>query len=211
MKTRNTYRLLILIVLTCLSCGKSKERLESLNKDASAAYIRKDLNEALSLYSQILEIEPNSVSTLIMLGKIHYFKKDFDQALEKFNDASKEDRCNATAQYWRSKIESLKIEYRQDAKERLYSVIKDIPSRWEVEYTLGTILESEGKIEDALSLYNQASAESSKLALVYLRLGKIFKKAKRDKMAEQYFNRAKILSEESSESSRLIEIEIGRD
>nr|WP_167883952.1 hypothetical protein [Leptospira stimsonii] len=182
-----------------------------MQKDASAAYIRKDLNEALSLYNQILEIEPDSVSTLIMLGKIYYFKKDFDQSLEKFVEATKEDQCNTSAQYWRSKVESVRAENRKEAKERLNSILESIPSKWEVEYTLGTILESEGKIEEALFLYNHAAAESTKLALVYLRLGKIFKKAKRDKMAEQYFNRAKLLSEESPNSVRLIEAEIEKD
>ncbi|RHX85452.1 tetratricopeptide repeat protein [Leptospira stimsonii] len=211
MKTRHSHKLLALIILACISCGNSKEKLEALNKDASAAYVRKDLNEALSLYNQILEIEPDSVSTMIMLGKIHYFKKNFDLSLEKFTEASEEDRCNATAQYWKSKVESLSVENRKEAKERLSSILGNIPSRWEVEYTLGTILESEGKIEDALSLYNHATAESSKLALVYLRLGKIFKKAKRDKMAEQYFNRAKLLSEESPNSAQLIDAEIEKD
>ncbi|XDD50774.1 tetratricopeptide repeat protein [Leptospira sp. WS92.C1] len=213
MKNKSSYSLSLLIIfsLTIHACGQAAEKLESLHKDAAAAYIRKDLNGALSLYNQILEIEPNSIPTLIMIGKIHYYKKEFDLALKTFSEAESKDSCNAIPQFWLAKIESTKTENRHEAKERLVSIIANSPSRWEAQYALGTILEAEGKIEDALSLYNEAAAESSKLALVYLKLGKIFKKANRDKMAQQYFDRARLLSDESPGSNRLIEAEIGKD
>ncbi|MGJ4754342.1 tetratricopeptide repeat protein [Leptospira kmetyi] len=214
MKTKRIYYklfLLSLIALQAHSCGKTNEKLSALQKEASAAYLRKDLNEALSLYNQILEIDSNSIATLIMLGKIHYFKKDFQNAAEMFEKAVDKDDQNVVARYWLSKIESMREDRRKESKESLGEIINNIPNRWEVQYTLGTILESEGKIEDALTLYNQATAESSKLALIYLRLGKIFKKANREQMAEQYFSKAKMLSEESPESHRLIQLEIEKD
>ncbi|WP_016760056.1 tetratricopeptide repeat protein, partial [Leptospira weilii] len=71
-------------------------------------YVKRDLNGALSLYSQALEMDSDSIRTMIMLGKIHYYKKDFEKAEEIFQDAVNKDQCNANAAYWLSKIESLR-------------------------------------------------------------------------------------------------------
>ncbi len=199
--------LLSIILIFLPSCGKNSEKIKLLEAEASQAFARKDLNRAEQLFNQIVEIE-NSVSTLVMLGKIHYYKKDFSKAEEYFQKASKEDNCNSIASYWLSKVNSLDVDSRDEAKKKLVEIATRIPNRWEVEYTLGTILESEGNVSDALSLYNQAASESAKLSLVYLKLGTVYKKAKQEKMASRYFEKARLLSEDNPDSLRFIETEI---
>ncbi|AXR60322.1 tetratricopeptide repeat protein [Leptospira mayottensis] len=218
MNTQNTVShknffvpVLVLITATSYSCKKDSEKFKSLQRDADTAYVKQDLNGALSLYSQALEMDSDSIRTIIMLGKIHYYKKNFEKAEEMFQDAVNRDKCNANAAYWLSKIESLHSDNRAEAKERLESIINHIPSRWEVEYTLGAILESEGKIQEALALYNQTKAESAKLSLLYLRLGKIYHKAQRKEMASRYFERARLISEEDPSLIKMIESEIDKE
>ncbi|ANH02025.1 Tetratricopeptide repeat protein [Leptospira borgpetersenii str. 4E] len=202
---------LVLITATTYSCKKDSEKFDSLQRDADIAYVKQDFNGALSLYTQALEMNSDSIRTIIMLGKIHYYKKDFEKAEELFQDAVNKDKCDASAAYWLSKIESLRSDTRSEAKERLESIINHIPNRWEVEYTLGAVLESEGKIQEAISLYNQAKAESAKLSLLYLRLGKIYHKAQRKEMANRYFERARLISEEDPNSIKMIESEIDKE
>ncbi|WP_078128148.1 tetratricopeptide repeat protein [Leptospira alexanderi] len=202
---------LVLVTATTYSCKKDSEKFKSLQRDADIAYVKQDLNGALSLYSQALEMDSDSIRTMIMLGKIHYYKKDFEKAEEIFQDAISKDKCNTNAAYWLSKIESLRNDNRTEAIERLESIINHIPNRWEVEYTLGTVLESEGKIQEALSLYDQAKAESVKLSLLYLRLGKIYHKAQRKEMASRYFEKARLISEEDPSSIKMIESEIDKE
>ncbi|WP_061249903.1 tetratricopeptide repeat protein [Leptospira alstonii] len=202
--------ILVLIAAATYSCKKESEKLKSLQRDADLAYIKQDLNGALALFSQVLEIDSDSTRTMIMLGKIHYYKKDFEKAEEMFENAVNKDKCNSNAAYWLSKVQSLQSESRTEAKERLQLVINRIPNQWEVQYTLGTVLESEGKIEEAFSLYNQAKGESSKLALIYLRLGKIYQKAQSEEMADRYFQKARLISEENPDTAKMIESEINK-
>ncbi|EMY76011.1 tetratricopeptide repeat protein [Leptospira weilii serovar Ranarum str. ICFT] len=217
MNTRNTTShknflipFLVLVAATTYSCDKDSEKFKSLQRDADMAYAKQDLNGALSLYSQALKMDSDSTKTMIMLGKIHYYKRNFEKAEEMFEDAVNKDQCNANAAYWLSRVQSLQKENRTEVKESLQSIINRIPDRWEVQYTLGAVLESEGKIPEALSLYDQAKAESAKLALVYLRLGKIYRKAQREDMADRYFQKAKFLSEENPSSFKMIESEINK-
>lgn len=202
--------ILIFITTSTYFCKKESEELKSLKRDANIAYTKQDLNGALALFSQVLEMDSDSTNTMIMLGKIYYYKKDFEKAEEMFKNAASSGKCNSNAEYWLSKMQSLHGEDRAEVKERLESVIDNIPNRWEVQYTLGTLMESEGKIQEALSLYDQAQVESTKLSLLYLRLGKIYQKAQRKEMADRYFEKAKFISEENSNMSKMIESEINK-
>ncbi|AVQ12339.1 Tetratricopeptide repeat protein [Leptospira santarosai] len=199
---------LVLITAATYSCKKDSEKFESLQKDADIAYFKEDFNGAFSLYSQALEVDSDSIKTMITLGKIHYNKRNFEKAEEMFQDAIDKDECNSNAALWLSRIEIVHKKDKAKAKERLQSVVNRIPNRWEVEYTLGAILESEGNIEGAISLYNQAKVESAKLSLLYLRLGKIYRKAQRKETADLYFERARLFSEEDPNLFRMIDSEI---
>lgn len=205
-----TIQTLILFIFPAFffRCGDDSEKIGSLQREAIEAYSKKDLNRAMQLYSQIEELD-SSISNLIMLGKIYYYKKDFPKSKLFFEKAVNKDSCNATAKYWDSKLESLEDGKKENAKTKLSAIIAQIPNRWEVEYTLGSVLESEGKIPEALQLYNQATSETSKLALVYLKLGRIYKKAKQESMAKKYFAKAKFLAEDNPDSLRLVEAELG--
>ncbi|MDI7219204.1 hypothetical protein QMN07_17050 [Leptospira santarosai] len=199
---------LVLITAATYSCKKDSEKFESLQRDADIAYLKEDFNGAFSLYSQALEVDSDSIKTMITLGKIHYNKRNFEKAEEMFQDAIDKDKCNSNAALWLSRIEIAHKNDRTKAKERLQSVVNRIPNRWEVEYTLGAILESEGNIEGAISLYNQAKVDSAKLSLLYLRLGKIYRKAQRKETADLYFERARLVSEEDPNLLRMIDSEI---
>ncbi|ASV12643.1 hypothetical protein B2G51_14390 [Leptospira santarosai] len=199
---------LVLITAATYSCKKDSEKFESLQRDADIAYLKEDFNGAFSLYSQALEVDSDSIKTMITLGKIHYNKRNFEKAEEMFQDAIDKDKCNSNAVLWLSRIEIAHKNDRTKAKERLQSIVNRIPNRWEVEYTLGAILESEGNIEGAISLYNQAKVESAKLSLLYLRLGKIYRKAQRKETADLYFERARLVSEEDPNLFQMIDSEI---
>ncbi len=199
---------LVLITAATYSCKKDSEKFESLQRDADIAYLKEDFNGAFSLYSQALEVDSDSIKTMITLGKIHYNKRNFEKAEEMFQDAIDKDKCNSNAALWLSRIEIAHKNDRTKAKERLQSVVNRIPNRWEVEYTLGAILESEGNIEGAISLYNQAKVDSAKLSLLYLRLGKIYRKAQRKETADLYFERARLVSEEDPNLLQMIDSEI---
>ncbi|WP_061215585.1 tetratricopeptide repeat protein [Leptospira santarosai] len=199
---------LVLITAATYSCKKDSEKFESLQRDADTAYLKEDFNGAFSLYSQALEVDSDSIKTMITLGKIHYNKRNFEKAEEMFQDAIDKDKCNSNAVLWLSRIEIAHKNDRTKAKERLQSIVNRIPNRWEVEYTLGAILESEGNIEGAISLYNQAKVDSAKLSLLYLRLGKIYRKAQRKETADLYFERARLVSEEDPNLLQMIDSEI---
>ncbi len=66
-------------------------------------------------------------------------------------------------------------------------------------------------MQEALSLYDQAKAESAKLSLLYLRLGKIYYKAQRKEAASRYFEKARLISEEDPSSIKMIESEIDKE
>lgn len=75
--SRKNFLIPILVFITASThfCKKESEELKSLKRDANIAYVKQDLNGALALFSQVLEMDSDSTNTMIMLGKIYYYKK----------------------------------------------------------------------------------------------------------------------------------------
>ncbi|BDA77827.1 hypothetical protein LPTSP3_g07570 [Leptospira kobayashii] len=168
------------------TCKTRKEEASKLREEAALKFTERKLNKAKELYSQSLDLDPDHEASLFMLGKIDFYNRDFPSAEKNFEAVVDEDECHSAGSYWLYKIKGLKAEERKTAIEKLSGLAKKLPNRWEVVYTLGTMLEEEGRIAEAIQLYQEAVNEETKLSLIYMRLGRIYEKADMKKMAERY-------------------------
>jgi tetratricopeptide (TPR) repeat protein len=97
-RTRRTeiYRLLAVLVLSATPAVQSEQSPEQLYKDATAAYDRGDVTRAISLYEQLLKLQPNSVAVRSELGVALVHQGRYSEAVEQYREALRREPENAT-------------------------------------------------------------------------------------------------------------------
>lgn len=186
-------RILYVAFLAVFFCSKNDQEVNELRKEAFKKFSDYKLERAKELFEKSLEIDSNHVPTLFMLGKIDYYKQDFTSSERNFEKLLNQRKCHPAGIYWLNKIRSLDATKRNEALKELLDLSSVLPNRWEVIYSLGTILEEEGRISDAIQLYQEAILEEKKLSTIYFRLERIYEKAGYPEEARKYSLKKKIL------------------
>ena len=75
-----------LILLTCNTFAES-DIIEELHKESAILVSQEKFNDALAIFDQILEIDPNNVKALNHKGTVLVKMENFQQSLEYFNKA----------------------------------------------------------------------------------------------------------------------------
>lgn len=195
------FRYILFIFSICLffyGC-KNKQEIQKKLEKAGSFYLEKDIDSALKLYNETLQMDGSNLQALMMSGKILFFKKDYERSLALFEKALKLDNKNLIVSYWVAKAESQIPGKKEFALNRLNAIIEISPSSIETQYVKATVLESEGKVQEAFRSYNQIIQEQNKITLVYLRLARVYKKAGMQDMSKKHLERAKILGVDSPE------------
>ncbi len=174
------------------SCQSNKEEAENLRREAAKMFIEQKLNRAKELYQNSLDYEPNHAPTIFMIGKIEYYSKNLSAAEEQFDNLLSIDKCHPAGKYWYNKVKAINASKKDQSLKELLVLARELPNRWEVVYTVGTMLEEQGKITEAIELYNEAIADEQKLSLIYLRLNRIYEKAEMKSAAERYARKMKM-------------------
>lgn len=134
--------------------SKVLQLLGCLYSQQSANY--HDLDQALSLLTQSLELDPEDAHTWYHLGRVYMAKGDYNEAYESFQRAVNKDSRNPT--FWCSiGVLYYQISQYRDALNAYTRAIRLNPYISEVWYDLGTLYETcNNQLSDALDAYNHA-------------------------------------------------------
>lgn len=186
-------KILYFAFFAILFCSKNNHEVNELRKEAFKQFSDYKLDRAKELFEKSLEIESNHVPTLFMLGKIDYYQQNFTSSEINFEKLLTEKKCHPAGIYWLNKIRSLDESKRKEALKELQELSDILPNRWELIYSIGTVLEEEGRISEAIQLYQEAILEEKKLSPIYVRLEKIYEKAGYPEEARKYSLKKKLL------------------
>lgn len=128
------------------------------------------LEEAESIYQQILKISPNNIDALHLLGILAYGLKEYEAAAELINNAVQLNPGYAEAHYNLGKVyqEQGRLD---DAIASYQRAITINPGYLEAHNNLGNAFLDQGKLDDAITSYEHAIAANSDDAYSHYNLG----------------------------------------
>jgi len=157
------------------------------------------LEQAESIYHNILKINENDANALHLMGVIAYQKKDYDTAVEWINKAI---AVNAYASGFHNNLGN--VFYAQgkfDEALRCYQRALALePNYDEAHYNLGVVLEEQNKIEDAITCYQNALIINSNHVSAHYNLGEVFHKQKKFAEATIYYQNALAINPDHPEA-----------
>ncbi len=163
----------VVIALMCItSCRSNKETLDTkykakkeLSDDSKQQYyyifleanrkkVLGDLNGALALYYQCLELDPSAAATMAEISKINEIIQNFEVAIKYAELASKNDPTNKWYKVNLAKLYLIIKDYNKaiSTYEELYSINK---TDLEIPYNLAALHNHVGNYKRAIELYNE--------------------------------------------------------
>ncbi len=128
------------------------------------------LEEAESIYRQILKISPNNIDALHLLGILAYGLKEFESSAELINKAVQLNPGYAEAHYNLGKVyqEQGRLDDAIDSYQRAIIIN---PGYAEAQNNLGNVFLGQGRLDDAIASYQRAIAANPDDSYSYCNLG----------------------------------------
>ncbi|TGL22098.1 hypothetical protein EHQ42_04420 [Leptospira levettii] len=190
----NVLKLTFLIFLLLLGSCSDTEKLSRLHVEGMQFFQLNKRELSKKKFQELYSIEPDYLDTRIMLGKLHYFDLEFDKANLYFQEAYDKENSNLNALLWLIKSNFVSGRKAEEVLELTKLYLSKDNSNPEILYIRGKLLESIGKIDEAILSYTKATQNINFVALSYLQLGLIFKKADLKEKFEENLNKAKKFS-----------------
>lgn len=190
-----------------VSCSDSPDA-EDVKEFAKAnnLYRKRELDAALKIFQELAE-KKDLPSAYLMAGKVHYYQNNFSKALKYFKESLEKQECNLDSKYWivRAMAKMEKNSFPKQ-KEILEEILTQDAYHLDARILLAGLYEKQGKLDKALFHYEAAMQQISKLAVVSLRLGRIYQKAQFPDKAKNYYQLAQILRPQDKSLKRIIEL-----
>ncbi|PJZ79241.1 tetratricopeptide repeat protein [Leptospira meyeri] len=197
---KNRINIMLITVISLISllvCCSDTAKLNQLYVEGNQLFQQNQRELARKKFQEIYSVDPDYLDTRIMLGKVHYFDLEFDHAEKFFKEAHQEENSNLNALLWLIKTEYVNGKKKpEDILEKTKDFLAADNTNPEILYIRGRILEKLGKIDEAIISYTKATQNVNFVALSYLQLGIIFKKAELNERFEQNLKKAKSISED---------------
>jgi tetratricopeptide (TPR) repeat protein len=163
-----------------------KEESLSLFKDALEAHKEGRLDEAKSLYIELLSSNPKEIRALINLARIYRAKGSFSLAIGSLREALEIDPKSVEALVALATVYADIGEFHKGAK-LLNQAIKIAPNSAALFNEVGIFFEKARDYEKALNFYKEAIRRDEKFTKAYNNIGVILYKQKRFKEAVEIF------------------------
>jgi len=200
-------RILPLIVLVLLSCSCSKQKIsrEILEEyvEAKTLYIKGNLDQALPKFKAINNKAPRFSSNSFMLGKLHFFNKNYKEAEEIWAETLKRNPDHLDTIKWLSRLYLIRDKAGK-AESLVTGALGNSSEDPELLILMGKIKRAQSKLSAAIEFYIKAQAFEEKIAEAHIDLAEIYREFGLDQKAEQELEKAVYLLGEESSLSRSI-------
>ncbi len=147
------YRLSILFaIFLLLSLGSMTASGQDLLSQADAAFNTGKHEEALRLYDELLEAEPDNLRALIQSGKLLSWSQRFDEAINRYERALAIDPAEETARMERAKVLSWSGRY-DAALEAFRGILRDDPDNVDAQLGIARVKSWSGNQSAARTEY----------------------------------------------------------
>ena len=155
--------------------AKESEKSAKVSKLFAEALAEKDLDKQIELYSEILELDPNSAAALINRGVTYDNKGNHNQAIEDYDEAIRINPKYAEAYYNRGTAYLHKGNCDQAIKD-YDEAIKLNPKDAEAFSNRGSTFVEKGNYDQAIKDYDEAIRLNPKSAELYANRGSAYSK-----------------------------------
>ncbi|TGL09160.1 hypothetical protein EHQ43_01510 [Leptospira bouyouniensis] len=200
----NDLKLIFLIFLFLISSCKDTDKISRLHVEGMQFFQLNKRELSKKKFQELYSIDPDYLDTRIMLGKLHYFDLEFEKANFYFQEAYEKENSNLNALMWVIKSNFVSGKKAEEVLEMTKLYLSMDSANPEILYIRGKLLENIGKIDEAILSYTKATQNVNFVALSYLQLGLIFKKADLKEKFEENLRKAKKISEDDPVLSKEI-------
>lgn len=198
--------LILLAVVVFFALPRYNDYLyNQLMTQAEKDFKASNYEEAKNGYNRLLEIRPGSTEVIGKLGTISLANRDYDKAVEYFEEALKKDPDNvdftfdiAQAYYKQGRIDKAEEYYR-----KTFALNKKHPN---AERRIAVIMWEKGEKEEALKMLKEAASlhEPDVDPPTYNRLGEFLLAMKQDQEAKTYLEKLMTIKKPPKESINLL-------
>ncbi|MCP5502780.1 MAG: hypothetical protein H7A25_22970 [Leptospiraceae bacterium] len=168
--------LLFFTLLLVFACGPDEKVLFKTYQQAVGLYSNKQLDESLKLFTQVKNEKEGFLHTNIYIGKIHYYKLNFQKAKELFQEDYYRNE-NRTALYWIIKTDFIVSKNYEEQLKRIDDYLFFDANNYDILYIRGMICKKLNKTDEAILSFSKAISYKEKLANSYIELSKIYRAA----------------------------------
>jgi tetratricopeptide (TPR) repeat protein len=86
-----------------LSCGGNPDRAYELFLKGKEAYARKELDKAKKYFEEASELDENLLNARLMLSKISYFRRDFNESLRIIDSILEVEKNHVSSLFWKAR------------------------------------------------------------------------------------------------------------
>jgi tetratricopeptide (TPR) repeat protein len=173
-----------LVALLSLSCGDTTEAYRLFLK-GNEAYARKDLDKAKKYFEEASELDENLLNARLMLSKIHYFRRDFNESLRIIDSILDDEKNHVSSLFWKARTLAVMKKKEEDVKKSDAEAIRCLQRVLELDShhisarnLLALLYEKNRMYKEALYEYRLALEEEeslintrANLSILYYRMG----------------------------------------
>lgn len=182
---RNIF-LIILIALFSLSCSGNAERAFKLFLKGKEAYSKKELDKAKRYFEEASELDENLLNARLMLSKIFYFRRNFNDALKEINSIIEVEKNHVSSLFWKARVLAVMVKKTEsdikksdsEAMRCLQRVLELDSHHISARNLLALFYEKNKMYKEALNEYSRALEEEeslintrANLSILYYRMG----------------------------------------
>lgn len=146
------------------------------------------LDKALKAYKKVNKLKPEAQEAYLARARVYENKKEFNLAIEEYKEYAKLFTGNPAVLIYLGKCYYEEKNYTQ-AQEILLRAREYVPSNISLNYLLGIVYEKQGKIDDAIDVF-EFIVKTESTAANYARLGYYYSLKRDYKTAEKRFDKA---------------------
>ena len=162
MRIRNTIWLIVFIGLGCLLSGCSETEAEKHFRQGHEYYSQGEYKQAIAEYQKVIEIDPNNLLGLFLLGACYKLQGELDDAITKYQQTLRIDPNYAVAHIGLGSIYYKQGKYEQAIAKCLHVISLPPDPMFGIlpianaHLSLGYIYRKQGKLNNAIAELRQA-------------------------------------------------------